>query len=132
MRKKFVKISVYVPVAATRRAADGVMFDDPPTRIREVIGNLARLGVAVMGNYDSVTMTLRGTGRFRAVPGSDALPSTGCVGVQEAVEEDIVTFAAPLDQLDLIISEIARNHPFETPAIEVLPIIRHRFDGLGD
>lgn len=132
MPKEFVKISVYVPVAATRRAVDGVMFDDPPARIREVVGDLARLGVAVIGNYDSVTMTLRGIGRFRAVPGSDAMPSTGYPGVQEAVEEDIVTFAAPLDQLDRITGEIARNHPFETPAIEVLPIIRHRFDGLGD
>lgn len=131
MSREYVKISVYVPVAATRRALDGEFFDDPPRRILEVIGSLANIGAAVIGNYDNGTLTLRGVGRFRAIPGSGANPSTGKPGEIEMVDEEVISFVAPRSQLELIAEVIAKNHPYEVPAIEVVAIIRHRFDGLA-
>jgi hypothetical protein len=126
----YVKISVYVPLAKTIRATDGVVFEDPPSSIRAVIKDLAPLGADVIGNYDCGSMTIQGSGEFRAMLGQGAVPSIGRVGELQTVEEAIISFVAPLAHLDQITEQLAKHHPYEKPGIDVVQLVRHRFDNL--
>jgi hypothetical protein len=132
MPKPFVKVFVYVPLSPATRAIDGRVFEDPPGELLKVIGALADRGVGVVGNYDNVSFTFaKGTGRYRAIPGSPANPTMGEIGKVHAEEEAILTFVAPKDALADVLRAIRDNHPYEMPAIEVLDLVRHEWDGLG-
>jgi len=69
MAKNF-KIVVYVPISD----AD---------KIRQVF---AEAGAGQVGNYDSTSFSVKGTGRFRPLAG--AKPAVGVVGKLEEVEEE--------------------------------------------
>ncbi len=132
MPKPYVKILVYVPLAPATRAIDRRVFADPLAELLNVVGRMAGRGVGVVGNYDNVSFTFaKGTGRYRAIPGSAANPTMGEIGNVHAEEEAILTFVAPKDALSDVLRAIRDNHPYETPAIEVFDLVRHDWDGLG-
>jgi hypothetical protein len=130
--KPFVKVFVYVPLAPATRAIDGRVFADPLGELLRGIGAMADRGVGVVGNYDNVSFTFaKGTGRYRAIPGSSANPTMGEIGKVHAEEEAILTFVVPKDALGEVLRAIKDNHPYETPAIEVFDLVRHEWDGLS-
>jgi hypothetical protein len=132
MPKPYVKIFVYVPLAPATRAIDGRVFADPLAELLNVVGRMAGRGAGVVGNYDNVSFTFaKGTGRYRAIPGSHANPTMGEIGNVHAEEEAILTFVAPKDALSDVLRAIKDSHPYETPAIEVFDLVRHDWDGLG-
>lgn len=132
MPKPYVKIFVYVPLAPVTRAIDGRVFTDPLAELLNVVGRMAGRGVGVVGNYDNVSFTFaKGTGRYRAIPDSDANPTMGEIGKVHAAEEAVITFVAPKDSLADVLHAVKENHPYETPSIEVFDLVRHERDGLG-
>lgn len=96
---------VYVPEAA----ADAV---------RKV---MADAGAGKIGKYDSCSFSAKGTGRFRALEG--AKPAIGSKGKVESVSEERIEAVVKRDQLKLVLHEIKRVHPYEEPAIHVLPML---------
>lgn len=101
-------IIVYVPVSDAER-------------IRSV---MTSAGVGKMGNYDSCSFSVRGTGRFRPLKG--AHPTIGTVGTAEEVEEERIEaiLETPNENtLKEILRKIRTAHPYEEPAIHVLPMI---------
>ena len=129
--RKYVKVFVYVPLSRAVRSIDGRVFDDPLSELLNVIGAMAKRSVGVVGNYDNVSFTfVKGTGRYRAIPGSSANPTMGEIGEVHAEEEAILTFVAPKDAMADVLRAIKDNHPYETPAIEVFDLVRHEFDSL--
>ena len=129
--RPYVKVFVYVPLSPATRAIDGRVFADPFGELQKVVGAMADRGVGVVGQYDNVSFTFaKGTGRYRAIPGSSANPTIGKIGKIHAEEEAILTFVAPKDVLADALRAIKDNHPYEMPAIEVFDLVRHEFDGL--
>jgi hypothetical protein len=127
----YVKIFVNVPTAKLTRAIDGRVFDDPVGALLAAIGSLSSRGVATIGNYDTVSFTFaKGTGRYRAIPGSAATPTAGRVGELHAEEEVVVAFTAPKSELAAVIAAIRDNHPYEVPGIDVFDLVRFEGDGL--
>lgn len=102
----FVKIRVFVPVsyADALRAAMG------------------RVGAGKMGNYEYCTSSWPVTGRFFPVAG--AQPAIGEIGTMEEVAEEVVETICHKDIVKIVISEIKKVHPYEEPAIDIIP----RFD----
>lgn len=132
MPRAYVKIFVYVPLASATRAIDGRVFENPLAELLYVVGRMSDRGVGVVGNYDHVSFTFaKGTGRYRAVPGSSANPTLGEIGKVHAEEEAVITFVAPKDALAEVLHAVKDNHPYETPSIEVFDLVRHEWDGLG-
>lgn len=129
--RPYVKILISVPIRSMTRSSDRHVFDDPPSRIREVIGGLQAYGVGTIGNYSHVSFSFGGTSRYRAIPGSGAMPSAGTMGEIHTEDEEIIAFVAPRDQLSEILSQLKNNHPYETPVIDVIELVRHEHDGLG-
>ena len=83
---------------------------------------LARCGAGKIGSYDSCSFSCRGTGRFRPLKGAD--PFLGKENVIEEVEEERIEVVIP-DGVDLkkIVKELRTAHPYEEPAIHILPMI---------
>ncbi len=129
MATAYVKISVYVPSEPVTRRRDGKHFAQPAAAVREVVGGLSPLGAAVMGPYDNVSFTIKGAGHFRPIP-TQANPSSGREGEHYFADGEVISFVAPRKNVHRIVSAIAENHPYETPHIEVIAIVRHAFDGL--
>lgn len=101
---------VYVPVAH----ADA---------IRKV---LAEHGAGKLGRYDSCSFSARGTGRFRPLKGAN--PAIGSVGTVEEVEEERIEVLVPSDPAILapLLRAVREAHPYEEPAIHLLPMIEVR------
>lgn len=97
-------IIVYVPLAY----ADGVRRA------------MAAAGAGRIGHYDSCTFSCRGTGRFR--PDEGAHPAIGSPGTLEEVEEERIEAVVREDDLKPTLQAIVQAHPYEEPAINVLPM----------
>lgn len=88
-------------------------------KIRDV---LAANGAGHIGNYDSCSFSVRGTGRFRPLEGAD--PHVGSVGKAEEIEEERIE-AVVSDETDIkkLLKEIRQAHSYEEPAIHILPML---------
>ena len=99
----YVKISVGVPLPA----ADAV---------REAMG---AAGAGKQGSYEYCSFTARGVGRFRPLAG--ARPAIGVVGKLQAVEEVVLETICHRDLAPGVIAAIKAAHPYEEPAIDIMP-----------
>lgn len=102
MEKRY-KIVVYVP-------------ESHADALREAMGNA---GAGVIGNYSHCTFSLKGTGRFKPLPG--AHPAIGEVGTLEEVDEERIETVCAGEKLDAVLAAIKAAHPYEEPATDVYP-----------
>lgn len=102
----FYHLIVYVPT-------------DAAARVRET---LATSGAGALGNYDSCSFSCRGTGRYRGNERSH--PAIGERGVLTEVPEERIEVVVPNDSTTLhtVLREVKRVHPYEEPAIHLLPM----------
>lgn len=98
------KVVVYVPVSHA-------------VAVRDAIGNA---GGGRQGNYSFCSFSVTGVGRFK--PEHGAHPAIGQVGTLEEVIEERIEFACEGALLRAVIAAIVRAHPYEEPAIDVLPL----------
>jgi hypothetical protein len=107
--QKFVKIVVYVPALAGNK-------------VRNV---LAEAGAGQLGNYDHCSFSSRGIGRFRPLKGAN--PHVGSTGELEEVEEERIEALCPEEKVKAVIAAVKSAHPYEEPAIDIIPLLNHKF-----
>lgn len=112
------------------RRIDGRQFENPFQEILNVVDRHKIQGAGVVGNYDNVTFSISGLSRYRAIPGWGAEPTVGLPGEIHEEEEKIVAFSAPKETLTVLLKELKENHPYETPVIDVVDLVRHVWDCL--
>ncbi len=96
------KVIVYVPREDTERVAQA-MFE---------------AGAGNIGHYDSCAFRGEGTGSFRPLEG--ATPAIGEKGQLEYVPEVKLESIVPERKVASVIEAMRKNHPYETPAFDVL------------
>jgi len=108
MAKKLnsVKIVVFVP----EKDAD------------RVIDAMGKAGAGRIGNYTFCSFSTKGVGRFK--PEKGALPKIGKVGKLEKVKEERIEMICERRKLKKVIAAIKRVHPYETPAVDVYPLLK--------
>ncbi len=99
------KIAVNIPLGSER------MFMDS---INEVLTPL-------YPGYDRCFHWWTVTGTWRPLEGSS--PFQGEIGEIEECQETRLEFAVHEDDLEKVVSRIVEVHPFEEPAIDVIPMI---------
>ena len=99
----FVKIRVSVPIAA----ADSV---------REALG---KAGAGIQGNYAYCSGSIKQTGRFK--PKLGARPAIGQIGRLEEVEEELIEVICHKNLVKEVITALKNKHPYEEPAIDIIP-----------
>lgn len=102
-QSKFCKIRVAVPVKFSARLMQA----------------MAQAGAGRQGNYEFCFGSYRQIGRFRPLPGSS--PAVGTVGKLEEVEEEIVEALCETTLLSQVIAAVKAVHPYEEPAIDIIP-----------
>ena len=100
---QFVLIRVMVPV-------------DSAEIIREVLG---KAGAGKQGNYEFCSSSYKSTGRFKPVEG--AQPAIGQIDKLETVAEETVEVLCDKNFVEKVILAIKKAHPYEHPAIDILP-----------
>lgn len=103
IKSVFVKIVVFAPVAAA-------------AAVREAMGEV---GAGKMRNYDFCSASVPATGRFRPLAG--AKPAIGRAGEMTKVREEKIEAVCHKDKVKEVIRAIKRVHPYEEPAIDIMP-----------
>jgi len=75
----------------------------------------------MIGNYDNCSFSMKGAGRFRPLKGSN--PTIGKQGKIEEVPEERIEVVVTSHQLKGVVEAVKKVHPYEEPAIHVLPMI---------
>lgn len=108
------KIAVYVPKG----------YEDT---VRDA---LSSAGVGHIGNYDSCTFGIDGTGTFRPLEGSK--PFIGVQNTLEQVEEVKIETICTMSNVKAAVESIMRVHPYEEPAYDVYELVnKGEAQGIG-
>jgi dinuclear metal center YbgI/SA1388 family protein len=94
----------------------------PEASLDAVRQGLASAGAGLIGAYELCSFAIPGTGTFLARPGSGANPAVGEVGRFEAVPEHRLEMVCSRRALPLALATLRRLHPYEEPAIDVVPL----------
>ena len=111
-QKRYLKFVVFVPV----------------THTETVLQAMAVAGAGRIGDYDSCSFVLRGTGRFRPLEG--AVPFIGETGRVESVEEDRIEVIVPVDRMRDVLKATGEAHPYEEMAYDIYPLLNHEYTEL--
>lgn len=106
---KKVKIIVTVPVENT-------------DEVRKAICNE---GAGVIGNYTHCSMSTKCIGTFK--PTDKANPYIGEINNLEFVEEEKLEVICDVSLVKNVISKLREVHPYEEPAIDIIPLIDESF-----
>ena len=106
---KKVKIIVTVPVENTD----------------EVRNAICNEGAGVIGNYTHCSMATKCIGTFK--PNDEANPYIGENNKMEFVEEDKLEVLCDIDSVKNVIFKLREVHPYEEPAIDIIPLIDECF-----
>lgn len=102
---KKVKIIVTIPVENT-------------DEVRKAIWNE---GAGVIGNYTHCSMSTKCIGTFK--PTDKANPYIGEINNLEFVEEEKLEVICDVSLVKNVISKLREVHPYEEPAIDIIPLI---------
>ena len=104
---KKVKIIVTVPVENTEA-------------VREAICK-AGAGTLSGSNYTNCSTCVKSVGTF--MPNDGAHPYIGEINKLEFVQEDKLEVVCEIQKAKHVISELRKVHPYEEPAIDIIPLI---------
>jgi len=105
----FVKVAIYTPLS----------YAD---KVRKALGEA---GAGHVGKYDYCSFSVKGTGRFRPLPGSN--PQIGEEGKVEEVAEERIETIVENDKLEGVLAAVKKVHPYEEPAIDVYPLLNDQY-----
>ncbi|MCK9216420.1 MAG: Nif3-like dinuclear metal center hexameric protein [Firmicutes bacterium] len=109
---KLFKLVVYVPQGTERKVLDG----------------LSKAGAGFIGNYSSCSFRSKGIGTFK--PENGSTPFIGTKGVLEEVNEYRLETIVSENQIDNIVRELKKVHPYEEPAYDILEL-ENKMDTVG-
>src|SRR5690606_12001723 len=90
----------------------------PEPDAEAVVDALSAAGAGALGHYSRCAWTTTGTGTF--IPGQDARPAIGSVGLAASVAETRVEMVAPRRLRSRVVAALRAAHPYEEPAFDVL------------
>jgi dinuclear metal center YbgI/SA1388 family protein len=92
----------------------------PPSHAEAVLTAVAEAGGARIGGYSRCSFRTPGTGTF--LGGPDSSPRFGTPGTEEHVEEVRLETVAAGSRVRAVLSAARKAHPYEEPAIDVVPL----------
>ena len=93
----------------------------PKENTSEVRESMCEAGAGIIGNYTYCTMATDCTGTFK--PNDDANPYIGESNKLEFVSEDKLEAICPVEKVKEVISKLREAHPYEEPAIDIIPLL---------
>ena len=92
----------------------------PQSHIEQVRHAMWAAGAGTIGNYDCCSYSSEGNGTFRAQVGCN--PYVGEIDKLHTEPELRLEVVAPKDKIGRVVAAIHAAHPYEEPAIDILPL----------
>ncbi len=93
----------------------------PKNNIDEVRQAMCDSGAGIIGNYSFCSTTETCIGTF--IPNNEANPYIGEKNKLEYVEEEKLEVICDIDIAKEVIKKLRKVHPYEEPAIDIIPLI---------
>lgn len=93
----------------------------PASHLDTVRNALATAGAGIIGHYRVCSFSTPGTGTFLGEPGTN--PAVGASGTLQSVAEVRLEMVCAHAALPLALQTLRRFHPYEEPAIDVVPLV---------
>lgn len=93
----------------------------PSENVEKVRDTVCDIGAGIIGDYTYCTSSTKIIGTFK--PNDNANPYIGKSNKLEFVEEEKLEFVCDIDKVKAVISKIREVHPYEEPAIDIVPLI---------
>ena len=100
----YFRFEVYVPLTHTEKVKEAI----------------SKVGAGKLGNYDSCMWMTKGEGQFRPLKGSN--PFLGKINEIEKVEEYKIECIVEKKDINNVIKEMKKSHPYETPSFQYWPV----------
>jgi dinuclear metal center YbgI/SA1388 family protein len=100
----------------------------PQSHIEQVRQAMWSAGAGTIGAYDCCSYSSEGNGTFRAQVGCN--PFVGEIGKLHTEPELRLEMIVPKDKLGRVVAAIHSAHPYEEPAIDILPL-SNNYEQLG-
>lgn len=107
MNLEITKVKIYVTV--------------PCENTEDVRNAICNAGAGVIGEYNYCTTVVKSIGTF--IPNDNSNPYIGEKNKLEFVEEDKLEVICDIKIAKRVISELRKVHPYEEPAIDIIPLI---------
>ncbi len=102
-----------------------IFVTTPLENVEDVRNAMCEAGAGIIGNYTYCTSSTKSTGTFR--PNDDANPYIGEKNNLEFVEEEKLEIVCDVDKVKKVISKLREVHPYEEPAIDIVPLIDENY-----
>lgn len=93
----------------------------PLENVEEVRNAVCEVGAGIIGDYTYCTSSTKSVGTF--MPNDNANPYIGENNKLEFVEEEKLEFVCDIDKVKTVISKLREVHPYEEPAIDIIPLL---------
>ena len=91
---------------------------DSVEKVRKAVCNA---GAGIIGEYTFCTSSTKSIGTF--MPSENATPYIGERNKLEFVEEEKLEFVCDVGKVKFVIQELRKTHPYEEPAIDIVPLL---------
>lgn len=93
-----------------------------PKKYTEIIRKaMWEAGAGEIGNYTNCSISSKCIGTFKA--NKNAKPFIGKKNQFKYVKEEIVDVICPIENVKMVIEKVRKNHPYEEPVIEIIPLL---------
>jgi dinuclear metal center YbgI/SA1388 family protein len=116
---------VLVPAKSSLRKLVTFVPNDHAEKVRMALFDA---GAGHIGNYDSCSYAVEGTGSFRAKDG--ATPFVGEIGTTHYENEVRIETVVPVDRVNQVIAALLKSHPYEEVAYDVY-LLENEFGKAG-
>ena len=93
----------------------------PVENVDEVRKEICEVGAGIIGNYTHCSISTKCMGTFK--PNNEANPYIGENNKMEFVEEGKLEVVCDIKNVKNVISKLREVHPYEEPAIDIIPLI---------
>ena len=93
----------------------------PIENVEEVRNAICEAGAGIIGNYSYCSMSTKCIGTFN--PNDSANPYIWENNKLEVVQEEKLEVVCDVDNVKKVISKLREVHPYEEPAIDIVPLI---------
>lgn len=107
-----------------------IILTIPIENVDKVRNAICEAGAGVIGNYTHCSMSTKCVGTFK--PTDESNPYIGKRNNLEFVEEEKLEVVCNVNIVKKVISKIREVHPYEEPAIDIVPLIDEIFFDKGE
>ena len=93
----------------------------PMDCIEKVRKAVCNAGAGIIGEYSFCTSSTKSIGTF--IPNENSNPYIGDQNKLKFVEEEKLEVVCEVDKVKSVIKELRKVHPYEEPAIDIIPLI---------